>query len=58
MSNKEIDELKWKLEETDKSPNNAGIMISILRHPQVLETQDNLEEPDWGGDNNMLEAAM
>ena len=34
------------MEETDNSPNNLGIRVSILQPSQVLDTQDNLEEPE------------
>jgi hypothetical protein len=57
VSKDERDELKRKLEEADDSLNNVD-MVSILRPPQVRETQDNLEDPDGGEDSNMLEAAM
>ena len=46
-----------KLEEADDSPNNVD-MVSILRLPQLHETQDNLEGQEGGEHSNMLEAAM
>ena len=39
------------------SPDNSHAM-PYLPPPQVLETQDNSEEPEWEGDNVILEAAM
>jgi hypothetical protein len=57
MSKEKRDELKRKLEEADDSPNNLD-MGSILRPPQVLETQDNLEEPEGEGGNIVFEVAM
>ena len=57
MSKEKRDEPKRKLEEADDSQNNID-MISILRPPQVLETQDNLEGPEGEGGNILFEAAM
>ena len=57
MSKEKRDELKRKLEEADDSPKNLD-MNSILRPPQVLETQENLEEPEGEGGDIVFEAAM
>jgi len=57
MSKKKRDELKRKLEDVDDSPDKSQI-TPILPPPKVLKTQDNLEEPSRGQDNETLEAAM
>jgi hypothetical protein len=57
MSKDKRGKLKRKLEEADNSPNNVD-MVSILRPPQVRETQDNLEDPEGGEYSNMLEASL
>ncbi len=54
MSKDKRDELKRKLEEADDSPNNVDMVYIILGHPQVLKTQDNLEETEGEGDNKDL----
>ena len=46
-----------KLDEADDSPSNVDT-VSILRPPQVRETQDNLEGPEGGEYSNMPEASM
>ena len=57
MSKEKRNDLKQKLEEADDSPDYSYTM-PFLPPPQVLETQDILEEPEGEGDNIMLEAAM
>ena len=57
MSKDKRDELKWKLEDADDSPNNVDI-VSILQPLQVHETQDNLEDPEGGEYSNMLEVSL
>ncbi len=49
--------MKRKLEEADDTPNNVD-MVSILQPPQVVEMQDNLEEPEGEGGNIVFEATM
>ena len=46
-----------KLKEAEDSPDNFRI-VPILSNPQVLQAQDNLEEPQRVGGNVMIEAIM
>ena len=57
MSKDKRGKLKRKLEDVNNSPDKLQIM-PILPPPKVLKTQDNLEEPSRGQNNEMLEAAM
>ncbi len=57
MSLDKREELKRKLQDADNSQYNVDV-VSILRPPQVCETQDNLENPEGREDSNMLEASM
>ena len=57
MSKEKRDELKWKLEEEDDSPNNSDIM-PISPPFQVLDIQDNMEEPEGTEGNTILEVAV
>ena len=56
-SKEKRDELKQKMEEADDSPNNSDIM-PISPPSQVLDIQDNMEEPEGEEGNTNLEAAM
>jgi hypothetical protein len=53
----EIHLINAKLEEADGSPDNEH-NVPILLRPQVLETQDNLEEPKGEGDSILFEASI
>lgn len=57
MSKEKSDELKQKLEEADDSPEHSEIMPSSPP-TQVLDAQDNLEEPEGVDGNKILEAAV
>jgi hypothetical protein len=57
MSLDKRDKFKRKLQDADNSQYIVNV-VSILRPPQVCETQDNLEDPEGGEDSNMLEASM
>jgi hypothetical protein len=54
MSKAKRNDLKWKLEEADDSPDHS-YTAPILPPPQVLETQG---KPKGVGDNVMLETAI
>ena len=49
--------MKQKLEEADDSPEHSEIMPSSPP-TQVLDAQDNLEEPEGVDGNKILEAAV
>ena len=57
MSKEKRDELKQKLEEADNSRNNSDI-LPISSPSQVLDIQDNMEEPEGKEGNTILEAAV
>ena len=57
MSKEKRDELKRKLEDIDDSPDKSQIKPT-LPPPNVVKTQDNLEEPSGGESNEILEASI
>jgi hypothetical protein len=56
MSKEKWDELKQKLEDVGDSPDKSKI-TPTLPPPKVVKTQDNLEEPSGGKNNEILEAS-
>ena len=57
MGKEKRDKLKRKLEEAKDSPNNLDSM-PIVPPPKILETQENLEDPEREGSNIMFETEI